>query len=314
MFISIYACKLDRGRGAPTGKFQMKVFCKDLLAAGTDPDSFSARIDKKMVVGTAIWKKEREVEQNGRPRILDPHLLVDCFCQTNITVVKRIIYEELVVEKVSVRIGLEEPKARTAMDQPPRTIELELKDGVEYEGTLFNLILSGDTCFMQDKLLLMGGEYDKDDDATVFTLSETNTKEFVTENLQSLCDLAGFTLKTVCSSTDPIHSMTSHRAPTPLPCATLSLAELISEEEDLLYHMQKQKQRQNMHAEEKQKLHACMIDIEMATGVPVLDVMTVLGAFAQMGASAGELKDELRMLLLDEPYWFGWCAQSNWYA
>ena len=78
--------------------------------------------------------------------------------------------------------------------------------------------------------------------------------------------------------------------------------------------MQKQKQRQNMHAEAKQQLEACFVDVEMTTGVRVLPVIDVLKAFAQMGASAVELKDELRMLLLDVNYWFEWCAQSNWYA
>ena len=49
----------------------------------------------------------------------------------------------------------------------------------------------------------------------------------------------------------------------------------------------------------------------MATGVRVLDVISVLGAFVHMGATKGEVKHELQRLLLDVPYWFEWCASGK---
>ena len=80
--------------------------------------------------------------------------------------------------------------------------------------------------------------------------------------------------------------------------------------------MQKLAHRANTAAEEKDKLHACYRDIEMATGVRVLDVISVLGAFVHMGATKGEVKHELQRLLLDVDYWFEWCASGKgvWYA
>ena len=315
IFCSIYACKLDRGRGAATGKYQLKVFCKRYVH---DPDAFSERLDRRMVIGQARWMPERE-EKDGsaRPRKFDAFLLVDVFNKPYMNIVKQFIVEELIAEKVGKEISLEDPKPRTNLDNPPDSIELTLSNGAEYEGDLLNLVLSGDTTYLQDKLLLLGGEYDQSVDQTLFTLNEDRTKAFVTENLQSLCQMAGYSL-TVCSLITSSHMpQTADKAPTPLPCAILSLADLILEEEDLTCHMQRQAIRANTAAAEKQKLHAWMIDSEMVSGVPVLDVMTVLGAFAQMGASAGELRDELEKLLLDVPYWLHWsewCAQSDLYA
>ena len=227
--------------------------------------------------------------------------------------IKQFIVEELVAEKVSKNIVLDDPKPRTALDKPPEAIALTLSNGAEYEGELLNLVLSGDTTYLHEKLVLLGGEYDRSLDQTLFTLNEDCTQAFVTENLQSLCEMAGYTL-TVCSLITPSNMpQTTDKATTPLPCAILSHADLILEEEDLTNNMQKLhvQHRANTAAEEKQKLHACYLDIEMATGVPVLDVIDVLGAFAQMGASAGELKHELRKLLLDVDYWLEWCASGK---
>ena len=188
--------------------------------------------------------------------------------------------EELIAEKVS-------KNTRTALDNPPEAIALTLSNGAEYENEVLNLVLSGDTTYLHEKLVLLGGEYDRSLDQTLFTLNEDCTQAFVTENLQSLCEMAGYTL-TVCSLITPSNMpQTTDKATTPLPCAILSHADLILEEEDLTNNMQKLQHRANTAAEEKQKLHACYLDIEMATGVPVLDVIDVLGAFAQMGASAG---------------------------
>ena len=309
IFTSIYACKLDRGRGAATGKFQLKVFCKRYVR---HPAEFSARIDARMVIGQARWQPEREEEQpGGRTKKFDAFLIVDVFSKPYLELIKQFIVEELVAEKVSKNIVLDDPKPRTALDKPPEAIALTLSNGAEYEGELLNLVLSGDTTYLHEKLVLLGGEYDRSLDQTLFTLNEDCTQAFVTENLQSLCEMAGYTL-TVSSLITPSNMpQTTDKATTPLPCAILSHADLILEEEDLTNNMQKLEHRANTAAEEKQKLHACYLDIEMATGVPVLDVIDVLGAFAQMGASAGELKHELRKLLLDVDYWLEWCASGK---
>ena len=313
IFCSIYACRLDRGRGVMTGKYQLKVYCKRYVQ---DPEKFSERVDGRMVIGQARWLPEREEDAGGaRPRKFDAFLLVDVFNKPYMNLVKRFIVEELIAEKVSNNIVLDDPRPRTALDNPPDTIELTLSNGAEYEGELLNLVLSGDTTYLQEKLLLLGGEYDKSIDQTLFTLNQDRTQAFVTENLQSLCEMAGYTL-TVRSLITPSMPQTTDSAPTPLPCAILSHADLILEEEDLTSNMQKLAYRANTAAEEKQKLHACYIDIEMATGVPVLDVIDVLGAFVHMGATKGEVKHELQRLLLDVPYWFEWCASGKgvWYA
>jgi len=193
--------------------------------------------------------------------------------------------EELIAEKVSKNIVLEDPRPRTALDNPPEAIALTLSNGAEYENEVLNLVLSGDTTYLHEKLLLLGGEYDKSLDQTLFMLNEDRTKAFVTENLQALCEMAGYTL-TVCSLITPSNMpQTTDKATTPLPCAILSHADLTLEEEDLTSHMQKLAHRANTAAEEKDKLHACYRDIEMATGVRVLDVISVLGAFVHITKS-----------------------------
>ena len=64
--------------------------------------------------------------------------------------------------------------------------------------------------------MLLGGEYDRSLDQTLFTLNEDRTQAFVTENLQSLCEMAGYTL-TVSSLNTPSMPQTTDSAPTPLP-------------------------------------------------------------------------------------------------
>ena len=69
---------------------------------------------------------------------------------------------------------------RTALDNPPEAIALTLSNGAEYEGELLNLVLSGDTTYLHEKLVLLGGEYDRSLDQTLFTLNEDCTQAFVT--------------------------------------------------------------------------------------------------------------------------------------
>jgi hypothetical protein len=99
IFCSIYACKLDRGRGAATGKFQLKVFCKRYVR---HTEEFSARIDARMVIGQARWQPEREEEQiGGRTKKFDAFLIVDVFSKPYLKQIKQFIVEELIAEKVS---------------------------------------------------------------------------------------------------------------------------------------------------------------------------------------------------------------------
>ena len=43
---------------------------------------------------------------------------------------------------------LDDPKPRTALDNPPEAIALTLSNGAEYENEVLNLVLSGDTTYL----------------------------------------------------------------------------------------------------------------------------------------------------------------------
>ena len=196
-------------------------------------------------------------------------------------------------------------------DEPPDEIELTLGDGVHEGDRLVSLFLKGNSQPLDDKLVLLGAEYAEELDAMVIALSEEVTKEFVVENLQNLADLTGYTLNLVghALSASPMHPPGSDR----VPCAILSLSDLILEEEDLREDCRRRAEKANRYAELQTQLEACIEACETAAGTRVIPVMQVLLEFAHMGATGEELKEELRELIsVDSNHWIEWCAKSDW--
>ena len=307
VYTSIYQCKHDRGQGAPTGKYQIKYFCADFLK---DPEAFSARVAKRLVIGRAQWKPEKH---NGRYK-MQAILLVDVYFKKNLAIVNQIVQEEILAEQVVEQITIDEPNFRGPEDEPPAEITLTLGDGVQEGDRLVSLFLKGQTQALDEKLVVLGAEYDIDLDAMVIALSQEVTKEFVIENLQNMADLTGYTLNVVghALSARPIQPPGSDNK---VPCAILSLSDLIQEEEDLREDCKRRALKANTYAALQTELDACIEACETATGKRVIPVMRVLLEFAHMGATGEELKEELRELIsVGSNHWIEWCANSDWLA
>jgi hypothetical protein len=279
----------------------MKFFVQRYVSSTT---TFTTRVQNKLVVGLATWREQREV---GR-RTFEAALVVDVFSNKGVQVVKEIVKTALLAEKLVATIHIDDPVARKPQDKPPDEAVLEVHEDVDEERVGDALLLTGDTTFLEEKLLLIGGsEYDIDADVYRFPLSDDVTKDYLIENLQSLVDLAGYSLKVFVCSTCTHKLQESHR----VPCANpLSCTELIELEQEQHAELQKGAQRANEHAKQKAHWEAAMYEIELETQLPVLSVLRVLQAFASMGPTV-DLKAELSRLLTDSMYWYTWCAQSN---
>ena len=103
---------------------------------------------------------------------------------------KEIVKTALLAEKLVATIHIDDPVARKPQDKPPDEAVLEVHEDVDEERVGDALLLTGDTTFLEEKLLLIGGsEYDIDADVYRFPLSDDVTKDYLIENLQNLVDL-----------------------------------------------------------------------------------------------------------------------------
>jgi hypothetical protein len=161
----------------------MKFFVQRYVSSTT---TFTTRVQNKLVVGLATWREQREV---GR-RTFEAALVVDVFSNKGVQVVKEIVKTALLAEKLVATIHIDDPVARKPQDKPPDEAVLEVHEDVDEERVGDALLLTGDTTFLEEKLLLIGGsEYDIDADVYRFPLSDDVTKDCLIENLQNLVDL-----------------------------------------------------------------------------------------------------------------------------
>ena len=173
MFTSVYQCRHDRGQGEPTGKYQVKFFVARYVSS---PTAFTTRVQNKLVVGLATWREQREV---GR-RTFEAALVVDVVSKKGVQVVKEIVKTALLAEKLVATIHIDDPVARKPQDMPPDEVMLDIREDESEERVEDALLLTGDTRFLEEKLLLIGvSEYDIDADVYRFPISEENTKDYL---------------------------------------------------------------------------------------------------------------------------------------
>ena len=293
VYSTIYACKMQNGKGDLSGKYKWKVFCHERIA---DPEAFINGLNSKLIIGVATWQKGY---MDGTP----PSLVLDVFSKLNLRVVKDIIIELLqsdTEKNKDVFIHEPHPVKGDKDNIPPDTIELTLQTISDTE-----MHLTGRSIYLNHAFQRLEGKWDAEVKAVKFNITEELTKDFIIENLQDLCNLTGYTL-TIAWYCEPAYVPTLNLQSEP-PSDMLSLTELIELEEA--------QAQDSYHRRMSLAWHLTKTELdwlEWYNERPIVSVLRVLRALSLMGATREERKGEMCKLMSDNLYWEKWCVDSEW--
>ena len=178
----IFACKFQSG-DEYSGKFMWKMRIADYTTNG---EAFAARVDKKLMLGNAVWLPETQhTDPKGKSYTMPPFMRIDIYHKEGMEIARSIIHEEA-----------DMPLPEWQQYFVKNKSDPQLPSGVTFTlglGSNNEVVLTGDTYHMRDLLQRVDG-YKWNHEQRVIEFSPTSDTPLgeIVDDIDYLCKNTGY--------------------------------------------------------------------------------------------------------------------------